>query len=371
MLDLARSLRRRGHRITVLSLAHGGALMQLFREIPIISIERRGGLDGKLPWQLTRLFRELRLDVVHTHNPAALTYAAPAARWAGVPRLIHTKHGANPPRSRADLLVRRALVRMCDAYVAVSKPTADVARRLDRAPERLVRVIPNGVDALRYAHDPAQRLAIRNRLGISEDALIIGTVGRLAPEKNQKLLIEAALPLLGPGAHLVIVGDGPEREALEKAIPDSVRSFVHLVGARDDIPALLSAFDLFVLSSRTEGLPLVVPEAMAVGLPVIATNVGGLSTVVRQHQTGLLVPSGDKCSLSAAIEMLLHDDERRRELGREAAIDASRRFGLERVVDAYEALYFANSDSPDMPSGSSSGRRGARRGSSLQFGLMT
>lgn len=370
VLDLARSLHRRGHRVTVMSLAHGGALCPSFGAIPIVSVARRTGFDEALPLRIARVLRELGVDVVHTHNPAALTYCVPGARWAGARRVIHTKHGANPPRSLADLAMRRALIRTCDAYVAVSEPTAEVARKLDRAPAKLLRVIPNGIDTDFYAHDADKRFEIRKQLGISEGALVLGTVGRLVPEKNQLLLVEAAKPLLGQGVHLVIAGEGPERRAIESAISDSMRAFVHLTGARDDIPALLSAFDVFVLSSSTEGLPLAVPEAMAASLPVVATNVGGLPTVVRDQKTGLLVPPRDKNALFIAMQSLLSDEARRREFGKEAVIEARHKFGLDRVVGAYEALYFDDVGAQEIRLGSRLDRRGASRGSSLQSGFI-
>lgn len=338
-LDLARGFYARNYRVTILSLTHGGALGHFFDRIPIISVERRTGIDSGLPWRLSRIFRDLHVDIVHTHNPAALTYGVPAARIARVRRVIHTKHGANPPRSRSELTMRRALLRMCDAYVAVSKPTADIARRLDRAPERLLHVIHNGVDTGSYAHDALQRLRIRQELGISPEACVIGTVGRLAAEKNQRLLVSAVAPFLSSDIQLVIVGAGPERRAIEESIPFAVRKFVHLPGAREDIPALLSSFDLFVLSSSTEGLPLVIPEAMAAGLPVVATSVGGLPTVIRDRRTGILVSPEDQAALSGAVAELVHRPDMRYQFGISAIQDARSRFDSTRMLDDYEALY--------------------------------
>lgn len=339
VLDLARGFRARDHRVTVISLAHDGALSRSFNDIPIVSVDRRPGLDRRLPWRIARILRDLRADVVHTHNPAALTYGVPAARLGKIRTVIHTKHGANPPRSRADLAARRALVRMCDAYVAVSEPTAHVAYRLDRAPEHLLHVIPNGIDTAAYAHRPARRIEVRRQFGIGMDTFVVGTVGRLAREKNHKLLVDAVASFLGPDIQLVIIGDGPERRAIEAAIPVSARSYVHLPGARDDIPAVLSAFDMFALSSTTEGLPLVVPEAMAAGLPVVATRVGGLPAVLRDRITGLLIEPGDRDGLSHAIVELARNREVRRALGEAAVLDARSRFDLGRVLDAYERLY--------------------------------
>lgn len=339
ILDLAHNLYRRNYRVTIISFAHGGALHGKFGEIPVISLARDAGFDLSLSWRLLRMFRDLRVDVVHTHNPAALIYGVPAARLAGVTRVVHTKHGVNPAANWPGLMVRRALIRMCDAYVAVSEPTAEVARQQDLAPRRVLHTIPNGIDTRLYRHNDEHRREIRRELGVSGEALVIGTVGRLAVEKNQGLLIEAAAPYLSDEIRLVIVGDGPERAALLRRIPMNRQRFVHILGAREDVPAVLSALDIFVLSSSSEGLPLVIPEAMAAGLPVIATSVGGLPEAIRDGRTGRLVPPGDSARLSSAIGELIEKPQLRRALGEEAVRDARARFDTQRMLKSYEQLY--------------------------------
>ena len=342
MLDLARGLASRGHRVTVISLAEGGALRGAFAPITVETVaRRRDGIDPTLVVRLAARLAALSVDVVHTHNPLALSYGAPAARLARVPRVVHTKHGANPSERRRTVGARRLLARLCDAFVAVSPETAEVARVLDRVREPRLVTIANGIDVGAFARDPAARARVRAELGVG-DACLVGTVARLAPEKNHVGLVAAMAPLLGPSVHLAIVGDGPERAAIERAIAPALRPFVHLTGARHDVPALLSAFDLFALSSTTEGLPLAVPEAMAAGLPVVATAVGGLPSVLREGITGLLVPAGDEAALGRALGALIADPARRERLGRAARDDAAARFSLARVVDAYEALYAAS-----------------------------
>jgi len=205
-------------------------------------------------------------------------------------------------------------------------------------PDRRLRGVPNGIPLSAFGPDPDASARIRAELGIPADAFVVGTVGRLAPEKDYPLLVRAIAPALGEAMRLVIVGDGECRERLRESIPADRAAYVTLTGMRRDVPALLAAFDLFVLSSRTEGLPLAIPEAMATGLPVVATAVGGLPGIV-PRECGLLVPSGDAHALGGAIDALARDRYRARAMGRAARSHALDRFSIDRMTDAYEAIY--------------------------------
>jgi glycosyltransferase involved in cell wall biosynthesis len=281
------------------------------------------------------------VEIVHTHNPQPLIYGAPAARLAGA-RAVHTKHGANPDGGRR-LLLRRAAARLCGAYVAVSETTAEVARQNREAPDAKLRTIPNGIDLDRFQPDGRERTAVRAELGIPEAAWVVGTVGRLAPEKDQLLLLSAMAPLLGPEHRLLIVGDGPERPRLEAAAAalGARTGFVFLAGAREDVPRLYQAMDLFALTSRTEGLPLVLPEAMAAALPVVATAVGGIPTVVEEGATGYLVPAGDERALQDRLSRLASDRRLGEDLGQRGRARALERYSAERMVREYLELYQA------------------------------
>lgn len=339
-LDLAIGQKARGHEVHVISLAPApdGAMADEFAAAGIgtLRVAKRGGFDPLLVARLASALKQLGADVVHTHNPLPLIYGAPAARLVGAVA-IHTKHGINPGGTRIRWL-RRSAARLTHAFVAVSDTTAEQARAQHDAPLHKLHTIPNGIRLERYAPDAEARAAVRAELGLG-DAWVVGTVGRLDAAKNQVMLIRAMAPLLSERVRLVIVGDGDARPELEAAIAElPAPQFVTLTGRRMDVPRLVHAFDVFALSSKTEGLPLVVPEAMAAALPVVTTDVGGLPGVVKDGATGLVVPV-DEAAFSAALAALIADPARARAMGQAARVDALARFSADRMVEAYLALY--------------------------------
>lgn len=341
-LDLAARQVAAGYRVTAVSLAPppDGPLAPAFREAgaQVATIPRaRPGLDPGLVLRLSRWMRASAVDLAHTHNRMALLYGAPSAWLAGA-AAVHTKHGYNPGGG-AELAAARFAARCVRAFVAVSPETADVARRRREVHPSRLSVIPNGIALERFGPDPARAARIREELGAA-GAFVVGTVGRAAPEKDQALLVRAMAPLLRPDVRLVLAGDGPSLPALRELVASlGVAGFVHLLGARTDVPDVLRALDLFVLTSRTEGLPLVIPEAMATGLPVVATRVGGVPDVIEEGATGHLVPSGDVDALRARIGALRDDPAARRALGARAREVARTRFSSERMHRDYLAVY--------------------------------
>ena len=340
-LDLAIGQKARGHSVSVLSLAPppDGAMAEEFRDhgIAVDRVPKRGGgIDATLVPRLVRALKKLGADVVHTHNPLPLIYGAPAARLAGAAS-IHTKHGINPG-GRGHRLLRRAAAHLAHAFVAVSDTTEKQAREQRDAPGAKIHTIANGIRLDRYHPDADARARTRVELGLG-DAWVVGTVGRLDAFKNQALLVRAMAPLLSSHVRLVIVGDGPARadvEAAVAALPEP--RWVVMTGRRMDVPRLMPAFDIFCLSSQTEGLPLVVPEAMSAALPIVSTAVGGIPTVVDEGETGFLVPV-DETALRAALQTLIEDPVRARTMGVQAREVALERYDYGRMVDAYLALY--------------------------------
>jgi glycosyltransferase involved in cell wall biosynthesis len=341
--DLAVSQLRAGCRVSALSLAPppDGPLAAEFRAAGV-AVDRvarpRPGVDPILILRLARWLRKHEVDLAHTHNRMALIYGAPAARLSGA-AVVHTKHGNNP-KGGTRLLAGNLAARFVDAFVAVSPETAAFARGRREVDERRLLVIPNGIELGRFHPAPAARARVRSELGLAEDAWVIGTVGRIAIEKNHALLLRAMAPLLGPTVRLIVAGDGPLLPALsELARTLGITGFVHLLGARSDVPEILNALDVFAMSSTTEGLPLVVLEAMATSLPVVSTSAGGIATVIDDGQTGFLVPVGDEAALRDRVATLSADPTACRACGARARSAAVTRYSAERMQRDYLALY--------------------------------
>ncbi len=336
ILQLGKTLLARGHDVRIVSLTPGGALVPQFGDMAIDWILLDRGAPRTIA-DLARHFRRHRFDAVHTHNPPPFFTAVPAARLARVPAIVHTKHGANIYGPKA-LWASRLLCRATTAFVAVSPGTAQVARRKERVDPSRLHTIENGIPLGDFGPNPEARAKIRNQLGIPLNATVVGSVGRLATEKNYGLFLRAMAPLVGPNVHVLLVGEGADRPTIERAISPNMAPYVHLTGMRSDVPDLLAAMDVFTLTSKTEGLPLAIPEAMASGLGIVATRVGGIPDIVPEG-VGTLVDSEDEQGLTAAYGAFLADESRRRQAGSAARKLALERFSIESMADAYERLY--------------------------------
>lgn len=303
-------------------------------------LPRRPGVDLGYIFKLARLFRSIRADIVHLHNPTAFFYGALAGRLAGVRGVIYTEHGRDFSASYKVRWANRLLSRLVDRIVVV----ADFGRRYlvekeGVAPGKIV-TVRNGIDAAPFGN-PNPR-AVRDRLEIGVDVPLVGIVARLAPIKNHELLIRAMRQVADavPRAQLLVIGDGSCRAALEALVAllhlgDRVR----FLGERSDVPDLLQALDVFVLCSHSEGLSLTLVEACAAGRAIVATDVGGNGEVVERGVNGLLVPSNDEAALAQALIELLKDPERRARMGQQGRARFEREFTLAGMVRAYEDLY--------------------------------
>ena len=340
-LDLSSGQRRAGSRVLCVGLSdERGPIADAFtaRDVAVRNVAKRGGFDVTLSLRLAQLFRREQVDLVHTHNPQPIIYAAPAARLAGA-AAVHTRHGENIDTWRRRLL-RRAAARFTDCYVAVSDVTAN-RTRIDRDVDvRKLVTVPNGIDLSRYHPDEGRRTAVRAELGVPANAWVVGTVGRVAPVKDHLTLVRAMAARLGEREQLVIVGDGAAMPALREEVGRLPQPrYVHLLGARLDAERLLAAFDVFALSSVEEGLPLALLEAMATGLPVVSTRVGGIPGVLERGDCGSVVEPGDADGLRRALGDMAADAAHAHRLGERARRLALAEYSAETMVERYYEIY--------------------------------
>jgi glycosyltransferase involved in cell wall biosynthesis len=268
---------------------------------------KRPGVYPILVAGLTRRLLALQPRAVITHHIGPLLYAGLAARLAKVPRLVHVEHDVwHFDAPRRTTLARLAVKTLRPEYVVLSKSAAANQRRLLGIDH--VAIIPNGVDVDRFA--PADRAVARRKFGLDPARKWIGTAGRLEAVKGQDVLIAAMARLADDDLRLAIAGDGSQRKALEaQAAALGIAARVAFLGHCSDMAALLPAFDLFCLPSRAEGLPLSVLEAQAVGIPVVASDVGAVREALCP-QTSRLVPPDDAAALASAIVSVLMRPDR-------------------------------------------------------------
>jgi glycosyltransferase involved in cell wall biosynthesis len=341
-LELASGQVAAGHSVMVISLTSppDGPLAEVFRArgVAVHWAAKRTGVDPTLPLRLMAIFRREGVTVVHLHNRLPLIYGAAAGRLAGAV-VVHTRHGPRQSTPQQQWLLRGA-GQLVHAYVVVSSEVRDFARRHGECPQDRISIIDNGVDVSSFSFGFEERRAARQALGIPIDSWVVGSVGRFAPEKDYPFLVRSVAPLLGPGARLMIVGDGVEMPNVRAELTAlGIEPFSLLPGARDDVSRHLAALDVFVLSSRMEGMPLVVLEAMAAGLPVVATAVGGMPALIKDGETGFLVPAGDEQALRARLTSLRGDPESGRLVGARGRAHVSARHSREMMVSRYLDLY--------------------------------
>lgn len=297
-------------------------------------------------WRLARRFHKWQPDIVHTHSSKAGLLGRIAARAAGVPFVVHSVHGwsfhddLRRGGRTTIVLAERAAARLSDALIVESSTDLPkgLSRRIGQA--RQYALIRNGIDLSMFRPAQPNAEAISS-LGLPPGTRIVGTVGRLADQKNPVLMVEAfaKVALAVPDAHFVWVGDGALRSTTEARIAQlGLIGRFHIVGVRRDVRNLLTTFSVFALSSRWEGLPRTITEAMASGVPVAATRVDGTAEAVTHDESGLLVASGDSDGLADAIVSLLVDRDRAARLA-SAALKRAEMFSLEAMTSDLTALY--------------------------------
>lgn len=332
-----------GHAVLVVSLT-AGREVTLPGEVTTVSLAM-----SKTPWSIAaallharRLLRQWQPDVLHSHMVHANLFARALVALGGMPALVCTAHSVREG-GKARMLAYRWTDRLATLTTHVSAEGRQRMIELRAVPKERIAVVPNGIDTQRFRPNPAWRTDTRAALGIAPGQPLVLHVGRLVEEKKQALLLDAfahVVQLSGPDAdvQLRIAGDGPLRSNLAARIAAlGLARHVQLLGTRDDVPRLLNAADLFVLSSDIEGMPLVVGEALACGCPVVATDAAGVADMLSHH--GKVVPRGDAPALARAMLGAL-------ETGRGSAADEAARhrhidttLGLDAVSAQWLACY--------------------------------
>jgi L-malate glycosyltransferase len=327
--------------MAVVCLDEAGAWGEALRQegIEVVALRRRQGFSPLIGKQIADLADRYGADVLHCHHYSPFVYGCLARAFRPRLRVIYTEHGRfnDAPPSRKRRLANAVFSRLPDRVCVVS---ADLKGHMVAEGFRAsaIRIVANGIDPGPLL-DAEARQRIRAQLQLDPSAVVVGTVGRLDPVKDLPTLIRAfaAFRLTTPAARLVMVGDGPMREELERAA-DGIAG-IHFTGHRADARHVMAAFDAYVSSSVFEGMSLTILEAMAAGLPVVATRVGGSPEIVVDGETGLLVPPGEPDVLAHALTELTADRARARAMGLAGRRRVCERFTLRTMINHYASAY--------------------------------
>lgn len=345
LVRLATRLKRRGWEVRVVSLMPPQAYVEELEAtgIPVFSL----GIQRKLPdprpiLRLAQLIREWRPHIVHSHMVHANFLARLVRFLAPIPVLICSARNISEG-GRFREIFYRLTDSLCDLTTQVSQAGLERYVQVGAVPCRKVRYIPNGVDIERFKPDPESRLKIRRELEIDGFAWL--AVGRFDLQKDYLTMLQAFSHVVrnhkDSDTVLLIAGDGPLRKTMEITARElGIEQHIRFLGIRQDIPQLMNAADAYVMSSMWEGMPNVLLEAHATGLPIVATDVGGNREIVLNEVTGFLVPPKDPYSLGRAmLDLMKLPEGERKQMGQAGRKRIEENFAMDRIVDQWENLY--------------------------------
>ncbi len=312
---------------------------ELAEELPVYHNLLAHKFDFRVWPRLVRLLREQRIDAVVTVGAGdKMFWGRLAAKRVGVPVILSALHSTGWPDGVGRL--NRLLTPITDGFIAVADSHGEYMLTKEGFPAKKVYVIPNGVDTNRFAPLP-DAASVRTEIGVGAADPVVSIVAALRPEKNHELFLEMAARVLQQvsDAKFLVIGDGPCREPLEERAADlSITASVRFLGTRSDIPRLLATSDVFALTSHNEANPVSILEAMSVGKPIVATNVGSIKEVVTEGETGFLVPPGDAAALTTRVVELLSDPLRAQAMGAAAREVVVEGWSVDAMVRRYERL---------------------------------
>lgn len=346
VLDLAREGRQRGQSVAILCIEKPGALSGETDASELYSVNKGEGLRPAVLGRVRQILKQLQPDVIHTHQVPALLYVAAALRRRR-PVLVHTEHNNQLARfltwrERASYLLWLALgSRRVDRFFGVSADSsAGLLHTRLIQPEKIFTVI-NGIHLSRFQTFHASQ-EVRRTLGIADSAFVLGTIGRLNEMKRQDILLDVFAKFLPttPSAQLVLVGDGPMRGGLQRQAVDlGIASQTVFAGYQSQPERFLPAMDVFVQTSRMEGLPLAILEAAAAGVPVVAAKVGGVEEVSDEGRSMLLYNFDDRATLRRLLQNLAGDTLYRKTIASAGQLHVSRHYSAEKMAENYENHY--------------------------------
>jgi glycosyltransferase involved in cell wall biosynthesis len=375
-------------RFTFVCLDDVGTLGDQLRDegFPVAMLGRRSGVDAKCTWRLAKQFKQYGADLIHAHQYTPFFYSITARLFYRRPPVLFTEHGRwfpDYPR-RKRIIANRLLLQSRDRVVGVGENVRQALIHNEGIPSERVSVIYNGIDLTPYSCEGAVSApsetqlaatgamhanaapcvtpgavhakefahegcgvgdsveAIRDEMGVAADDAVIIQVARLDGLKDHATAVRAMEHVVRnrPNARLVLVGEGPELDNIKQVVRECrVESYVRFMGMRRDVPRLLRASDIFLLSSKSEGIPLTIIEAMAAGVPVVSTDVGGIAEIIEHGQTGFLAAAGDSQTLAAHILDVLNDSSRRENIVSRARERAMTVFAEEQMHSQYLDLY--------------------------------
>jgi glycosyltransferase involved in cell wall biosynthesis len=307
-------------------------------------LQRKAGLDWRLPWRLASLCRQEHVSLIHAHQYTPFFYATLARFLCRRPPVLFTEHGRHYPDypRRKRMLANRLLLRQRDRIVGVGQAVRQALITNEGIAADRVGVIYNGIDLAPFADGAPGQHAVRLEIGVGAQDLVILQVARLDYLKDHATAIRALERVVchQPGVRLVLVGEGPEMAAIQALVCQrGLNEYVRFLGLRGDVARLLQAADLVLLTSISEGIPLTLIEAMAAGLPVVSTKVGGVAEVVADGQTGLLAPARDDAQLADNILRLAASPGLRSQMGQLGRERANIMFSETQMHDLYLRLY--------------------------------
>ena len=312
-----------------------------FNHVQVISLNKNDGNNLMLIYKIYRMLKKVGVDIVQTHNWGTAIEGILGAKLARIPGIVHAERGTIEDRKR-NIVLQRFLWGFADQVLSVSEAHRKKLTNIIGFPHEQVKVIVNGVDTERFFPNPEIKEVIRKNLGLKKGSFCIGTVGSLRTVKNQSLLVNACRVILShfDQVEVLIVGAGPLESQLKQKVKTLGLSEKFLfAGAQPNIPGILNALDIFVLPSRSEGMPNAVLEAMACGIPTIATSVGGVPEVIEDGKNGLLIASEDEPHLIQALKELIQNHEKRQMIGIEGRRRIVSNFNLKKMIVEYQVLY--------------------------------